>query len=701
MVGVVFAANVSGQNAGSEAGKTKARVCECGAHPPGPPRDRAVVPYAGEPDDLKPYSKFAAPYDTNYTHPNIYVGAARDIPEPKNLKEIRIGFFGPIEHNSETVLGLRMLHGAQLAVDEANAVGGYGGKPFKLMLHNDYNNWQAKAVYGEVRPTEPAIWGSASDEAVKMAYDEQVWAIFGSISSESTHIALRVALRAELPVVSSANSDPTVPETAIPWYFGTMQDDREQYLTLARRMYSELGLKRVAVLRSSSRYGRFGLGKFLDASRRLGHPVVMEQIFQPGDTDYSRQLRVIRSSRADAVLLVGDELEAATILKQMRAAGMKQGAFGTFRTLGDTLLKEAGNAAEGFEAVYPYDPTRKDSRWLDFNRRFEDRFHEKPEQFASMAFDTMNALLDSICKAGLNRARIHDALADIDEYDGVTGKMVFDPNQKNVAPLYLGTVHNGAIIYRVATMEKEPAPVKETAAPGTRPTATPAVGQAPGVGQTPLERREDRGAGQRAESSQVPYARVGEDGVSYNGPSRGDVPAGPIQLILFGPEAAQVAASPEIQAELAFGAAKGRPWKLLPVASDQSWGAASTALVHALMDEHAIAILALDRDSSHLAEQLGLKSFVPVLALSSDKSLTSNNVPWIFRLEPETTPATALRMILAAVCRSGANPEKLRDVLASGAEVSGVAFLSTGEPTGARASGLPEGLRDLKYPLAK
>ena len=670
VVGVVFAANVSGQNSGPETGETKARVCECGAHPPGPPQDREVVPYAGEPDDLKPYSKFAAPYDTNYTHPNIYLGAARDIPEPKNLKEIRIGFFGPIEHNSESVLGLRMLHGAQMAVDEANAAGGYGGKPFKLMLHNDYNNWQAKAVYGDVRPTESAIWGSASDEAVKMAYDEQVWAIFGSISSESTHIALRVALRAELPVVSSANTDPTVPETTIPWYFGTMQDDREQYLTLARRMYTQLGLKRVAVLRSSSRYGRFGLGKFLDASRRLGHPVVMEQIFQPGDTDYSRQLRVIRSSRADAVLLVGDELEAATILKQMRAEGMKQRAFGAFRTLGDTLLKEAGDSAEGFEAVYPYDPMRQDPRWLDFNLRFEDRFHEKPEQFASMAFDTMNALLDSICKAGLNRARIHDALANIDEYDGVTGKMVFDPNLKNVAPLYLGTVHDGAISYRVATMDKEPPPAKET------------IAQPSAVGQTPLAREEVPTVGQGPASPQVPYARVGEDGVSYNGPSRGDVPAGPIPVILFGPEAAEIAASPEVQAEIAFAAAHGRPWKLLPVASDQNWGAASTGLVHALMDEHAIAIVALDRNSSHLAEQLALKSFVPVLAISSDRSLTSNNIPWIFRLQPETTPATALRMLVAAVCRSGANPEGLRDVLASGVEVTGVAFLPTGETQG-------------------
>jgi hypothetical protein len=376
----------------------------------------------------------------------------------------------------------------------------------------------------------------------------------------------------------------------------------------------------------------------------------MEQIFQPGDTDYAKQLRVIRSSRPDAVLLVGDELEAATILKQMRAAGMKQRVFGAYRTLGDTLLAEAGDAAEGFEAVYPYDPTRKDPRWLDFNRRFEARFHEKPEQFASMAFDTMNALLDSICRAGLNRARIHDALADIDHYDGVTGRMIFDPNQKNVAPLYLGTVHNGAVIYRIATMEKAPA------APQASAQAAPAAPQAP-------------------------YAQVGEDGVDYAGPHRNDVPAGPISVVLFGPKAAEIAASPEMQAELATGAAKGRAWKLLPVASDQNWGAASTQLVHALMDEHALAILALDRNSSHMAEQLALKAFVSVVALSNDHALTSTNIPWIFRLPAETKPAAALHVLETAAGRSGANAERLRDVLASGNLVAGVAFLPTGEPS--------------------
>ncbi|MGC1424083.1 MAG: ABC transporter substrate-binding protein [Terracidiphilus sp.] len=650
MAACVLAAGTTAGLSGQEAAQSKS-TCECGAHPPGPPKDRVVEPYAGEPVDLSPYEKFAKPYDLNYVHPNIYMGAGRDIPEPKNLTEVRIGFFGPIEHSPEQVFGLRMLHGAQLAVEEANARGGYGGKPFKLMLHNDYDNWQAKAVYGDDRATDPTIWGSASNEIVKMVYDDQDWAMFGSISSESTHIALRVALKAEIPIVNSASTDPTIPETYVPWYFTDLQDDRVQGLTLARRIFTELGLKRIALLRVNSRYGRFGVIKFRDASRRLGHPVVIEQKFLPGDTDFTRELKIIQSSRTDAIVLWADEIPTANILKQMKALGMRQRVFGSYRTLGPEMLAQAGDAAEGFEAVFPYDPTRKDPAWLNFNARYEARFQEKPEQFASLAYDAMNELLDSICKAGLNRARIHDALADIAEYDGVTGHMIFDPNQKNVAHMFLGAVHDGAVSYRVATMEKASAQTPQKSANDTKPAAL-----------------------------QVPYARVGEEGVEYVGPHQGDVPAGPVKVVLFGPHADAVAQSADMRAALRGRIGQSAQWALLPVASDQSWGAASTQLVHALMDEHALAIIALDRNAAHLAEQLALKAFVPVVALSNDKALTSTNVPWIFRLPATTTPAAALRLIEMATEKSGANPEKLRDALASGQSIEGIAFLSTGEP---------------------
>ena len=205
-------------------------------------------------------------------------GKYRD-PDLKDLSEIRIGFIGPLSNHPDQSLGYRMLKGATLAIDEANAAGGYAGKPFKLMLHND-----------------SAVWGAASNEIVKMVYDEQVWAMFGSISGDTTHIALRVTLKAETPLVNSASTDPTIPETGIPWYFTDLQDDRVQGYTLARHIYTELGLKRAAILRVNDRYGRFGVLKFRDASRRLGHPVVIEQKFMPGDTDFRHQLQLIEDS---------------------------------------------------------------------------------------------------------------------------------------------------------------------------------------------------------------------------------------------------------------------------------------------------------------------------------------------------------------------------------------------------------------------
>jgi ABC-type branched-subunit amino acid transport system substrate-binding protein len=583
--------------------------CECGKNPPGRPAERSMKPYAQEPEDLQPFSKFTQPYYQHYVDLVEYNGAARDIPVVPvgAVSEVRIGFIGPLENHLDAALGKKMLNGAQMAIGEANAVGGYGGKPFKLMLHND-----------------SAIWGAASNELVKMVYDDEDWAMFGSISGDTTHIALRVSLKAEMPIVNSASTDPTIPETLIPWYFSVLQDDRTQGYTLARHIYTELGLKRVALLRVNDRYGRFGVGKFRDASRRLGHPVVIEQKFLPYETDFTRQLKVIQESRVDGIVLWTDEPKAAMILKQMRDMGMKQPAFGSHRTLGMDLVKLAGPAAEGFQAVYPYNPNSTDPAWLQFQARYEAKYHQHPDHFSALAYDQMNILLQAICKAGLNRAMIRDALYGTLTYDGVTGPMQFDPNDKQLREMYLGTVHAGEIDYRKVSMQKE-------------------------------------------------YARVGENGVQFVGPPTGDIPGQTIKVAVFGPSADKLVHS------LSTSANNGRKWELIGISTDEPWGKASAELVRAVYDQSVIAMIALDRASSHLAEQIGVKAFVPVLAVSSDKTLTSTNIPWIFRLPQGTSLEQALQVFAVAEQRSGANRSKLRDVLASGSQVAGVQFHPTGE----------------------
>ena len=155
-----------------------AQTCSCGANPPSPP-NRTLTPYAGTPPDLEPFSNYTPPYYQHYTSSPEYNGPAREqktVPAAA-VDEVAIGFMAPLEHHKDQALGQAMLHGAQMAIDEANARGGYGGKPFALKIHDD-----------------SAIWGASSNELVKMVYDDKVWAMMSSLSADTTHIALRVSL---------------------------------------------------------------------------------------------------------------------------------------------------------------------------------------------------------------------------------------------------------------------------------------------------------------------------------------------------------------------------------------------------------------------------------------------------------------------------------------------------------------------------
>ena len=582
-----------------------AQICACGAPAPGPPPVRTLAPYANTPEDLRPFSRFTQPYYENYTKTPEYNGAASEIPTvtAADVSEVAIGFLGPIENHKDLALGVAMRRGAELAIEEANAQGGYCGKPFRLKVHND-----------------AATWGASSNEIVKMVYDEKVWAMLGSVSGDSTHIALRVSLRAELPIVNSAATDPTIPETIVPWILTSIQDDRVQSYTLARRIYSDLGLKRIGILRANERYGRFGVLKFRDASRRLGHPVVIEQKFEPLESSFTRQLRVINDSRVEGVVLWADAAAAGTILKEMRQMGMKQAVFGSFRVLGDDLFRLAGESAEGLEIVYPFDPNRDDAAWVGFQKRFASAYQAKTDAFSALGFDTMNILLGAICRGGLNRGRIRDALYSIERYRGATGEMTFDPNAKNIAPMYLGTVKNGKVTFRRYTMEK-------------------------------------------------PYAAVGENRVVYTGPEIADAAGPELKIGIFGPGADKLAST-----------IQPAGYKLVGVSSDVPWGKASTELVKLVYDPAVVGLVAVGREPAHLAEQIAVKTFLPVIAISSDRSLTSANVPWIFRVGPDVPAAEAVRCFTAAVARAGPNRRRIRDLLASGETVAGkYAFASNGE----------------------
>jgi branched-chain amino acid transport system substrate-binding protein len=384
--------------------------------------------YANIPDKLVAYDTYMKAYKYFFIEPQLFLGAGREKKPPTGLTEVRIGFLGPLEGSNIVSLGKQMLQGSMLAIEEANKKGGYNGTPFRLMVHNDVG-----------------LWGAAANEVVKMD-DEKVWAWLGSIDDIVSHVALRATLKLEIPEVCSGDPDPTFTETAIPWMIRVIPDDRQSGYLLVDRVFEKDGHSRVAVIRTNSRYGRVGIMHFTKTATRVGYPLIIEERFNDGETDFTEQLTNIKETSPDAIMIWGNAKESGLILKQIREMGMNQPVYGSDRMVNPEFLKMAGKWAEGVVTTCQYNPDANDPKLKKFQADYRERFGQDPDVFAAHAFDGMNLIIEAIRKAGLNRALIRDLLTDLKTfqgYEGVTGKIIFDASWNNIRPIFIAEVHNG------------------------------------------------------------------------------------------------------------------------------------------------------------------------------------------------------------------------------------------------------------------
>ena len=384
--------------------------------------------YGKTPDEMVPYGRFQKAYKNFFDEPQPFTGAGREKAPPTDLTEVKIGFLGPLEGSVMVPQGIQMLQGATLAIEKANNKGGYKGIPFTIKPHNDVG-----------------LWGAAANEVVKMN-DEKVWALLGSIDDIVTHVALRVALKLELPMINTGDPDPTLTETRIPWIIRVISDDRQSSYSLVNHIYRQKEHSRVAVLRADNRYGRVGIMEFRDAAQRIGFPLVLEVRFADGETDFTSQLERIKNASPDAVVLWGNAKETGLIVKQMRELGLDQPVYGSDRMMSEEFLEIAGDHAEGVVTTCQYNPTLDNSELKEFQEDYKKRFGMESDVFAAHAFDGMNILIDAIHIAGLNRALIRDVLTDLKKfqgYEGVTGKIVLDASWNDIGTIWISKVKNG------------------------------------------------------------------------------------------------------------------------------------------------------------------------------------------------------------------------------------------------------------------
>lgn len=391
--------------------------------------------YGNIPDELVAYDKYMKAYKYHFLEPTPFYGAGRELKTPSGLKEVRLGFLGPLEGSIISDLGKQMLQGCQLAMEEANKRGGYHGIPYRLMLHND-----------------AGLWGAAANEVVKMD-DEKVWAWLGTIDDNNSHVAIRATLKLEIPNINTADPDPTFTETGIPWVIRVIPDDRQCSYQMVNYIFKVKKFSRVAVIRVNNRYGRVGILHFTRSSTRIGFPLVIEERFSDRETNFRVQLARIKETNPDAIMIWGNAKESALILQQIRELGMNQPVYGSDRMVSPEFLKIAGKLAEGIVTTCQYNPDSDNPKLMAFKAAYVKRFSQDPDVFAAFAYDGMNITIASIEKAGLNRALIRDVLTDLKTfqgYEGVTGKMVFDKTWNNVRPIFMAEVRNGKFVFTPA-----------------------------------------------------------------------------------------------------------------------------------------------------------------------------------------------------------------------------------------------------------
>ena len=394
--------------------------------------------YAHSSSDVEPYGG-VKPYKEHFLVQMEYAGSGRGIPEPEHVDTVKIGFLGPImptvsvatggkSHNEEA-LGIAMLRAIRMAIEEANAQGGYLKRkiPFELCIRNDN-----------------ALWGASGSEVIHLAYKDNVWAIIGGIDGANTHIAIRVALKIEIPWMTPGDLDPTYIETNIPWVMRCIGDDRQLNYILVDYALRKLDCKRPAIIRSSNRYGRFGVREIRDSCRRLERPVVIEMAYKVGSQLFDLQLDRIQEYKPDVIFHWGNGDDAARVLNAIRTRGWKQPFLTCDRAVSDEFLKIAGENAEGAFCGYPWNPDRVDPKLDAFRKSFKERYGVDPDTYAAHAYDGANMLIWAIQTAGLNRAKIRDMLAYRTEpFQGVTGDIPLSSALDDAGEVFLTRYENG------------------------------------------------------------------------------------------------------------------------------------------------------------------------------------------------------------------------------------------------------------------
>jgi len=323
---------------------------------------------------------------------------------------VKIGFAAALT-GDQAPQGQSMLHGAELAVQQANAQGSIlPGHRVELMALDDQRSpTQAVAV------------------AKKFVANPDVVAVVGHLNSSCTMPASAIYYQARLLQITPVSSNPQISRQGFDTFYRTCATDDLQGPAAALFLARELNAKRVFVLDDMTTYGRGLANELIKKLEALNVDVAGHEGITQGDKDFVPLLTKIKSLAPDAVYFAGMFPEGALLMKQRAAVGLParfMGGDGLFDAALITLATP--QAAEGAYLTTIGSDVHQMPGAAEFVKAYEVKFGPLGA-YSAYAYEAANIAIWAIRQAGAkDRAAVLAAMKTFKDRPGLFGQQNFD-----------------------------------------------------------------------------------------------------------------------------------------------------------------------------------------------------------------------------------------------------------------------------------
>ena len=335
-------------------------------------------------------------------------------------KTIKIGINAPMTGDIPKV-GEGSKFAAEMWLEDIKAAGGLevGGKKYPVEVVIEDNESKAE---------------SAVKVNTKMITEDEVLFIVGPQSSKQAIPAGEVANNYKTPMISPWSTNPDTTKDR-PFVFRGCFLDPFQGPVLANFIKEEFGFSKAAVLYDVASDYPKGLAEFFkEAWEKVNGPgsVVAFESFTTKDADFSSQLTKIIRSGAEVLFTPQYYNEVALIVQQAHELGWNKPIVGSDSWGSAETVELCGKDCYGLFFSSHYAAAEAKGATKAFIDRYNKKHGYVPDDVAALTWDALGLVKASIQSCGKitgnvekDRQCIRDAMANIKEFDGITGKMTF------------------------------------------------------------------------------------------------------------------------------------------------------------------------------------------------------------------------------------------------------------------------------------